>query len=206
MVAAQATGDPQIMFRDRLRTMKNIAAITKTRPRVTPRPLVPIAATLLIAMTGCFTTSVYTPGAVPAGPEYSDRQWFTLGGLVTLSDPAGLECKQIAYSESEHGLLDMILSVGVSIVGGAIGAGMCADQPEGGVGCAFIGGWMAPALLESRTVRYRCAAAPAVQVMGVPMAPAVVAPVLIQAPAAAPVPIPAPAPAPASVPVSAPAP
>src|SRR6185295_9397321 len=39
---------------------------------------------LTVLLSGCYTTKVYTP-APAYGPEHSDRQWFTLAGLVPLS-------------------------------------------------------------------------------------------------------------------------
>jgi hypothetical protein len=131
-------------------------------------------AVLALLLAGCFSTSVHAPGTILAGPEYSTRQWFTLGGLVGLSDAGGQECQKIAYAKSEAAAIDVLLGVGIGIVGAMIGSGMCEkDGEDAATACAITGAQLAPFLLASRTVRYQCAAEATVQLQYVPqVAPA----------------------------------
>src|SRR5687767_10680281 len=68
--------------------------------------LLPLVTLLLC---GCYTTKVYTPAAAQ-GPEASDRQWFTIGGLVPLSEPTGQECPGgLSKAESKLGGVDILI-------------------------------------------------------------------------------------------------
>lgn len=127
-------------------------------------------AAVLASQAGCYTTKVVSQ-ARPAGPEYSDRQWFTLGGLVPLSGPAGRECEDgLATAESKLSGTDWLINVGLSIAGGLVGGAVCgagaasstngdaaAASAIGGSICATGFATLVPFLIGSRTVNYTCA-------------------------------------------------
>ncbi|MEO8183604.1 MAG: hypothetical protein ABI895_32635 [Deltaproteobacteria bacterium] len=113
-----------------------------------------------LLLSGCYTTKVYTP-APASGPELRDRQWFTIGGLVPLSDPVGQQCPGgVSRAESELAFVDALIDVGLAVVGGVAGVAICssksgADQRA----CGSAGAGLVPFLFASRTVQYTCAAA-----------------------------------------------
>jgi hypothetical protein len=114
-----------------------------------------------VLLAGCYTTKVYTPRP-PAGPELMQRQWFTIGGLVSLSDPTGFECPGgLSRAESEFGGVDILINIGLAIVGGIGGAVACQNSDDDAQSaCASAGATLVPFLIASRTVRYVCAGAP----------------------------------------------
>ena len=119
---------------------------------------------LALAVSACHTTKVYqrgTPG-MPGGYEITKRQWFTIGGLVGLSDPAGQECPNgVVATESQLSALDVLVNVGVFVGGVVVGNQLCSDEPEySRASCAVSSGWLAQFFISPRTVRYRCAAGP----------------------------------------------
>jgi hypothetical protein len=118
-----------------------------------------LAALLALGTTGCFTTKIYTPAA-PYGQVQREQQWFTVGGLVPLSDPMGKECQGgLARAESTFGGMDILLNVGLAAVGGIIGAAACKDKSDDDrAGCISTGVTLAPFVFASRTVEYVCAA------------------------------------------------
>lgn len=116
-----------------------------------------LAALVLPAVAGCYTTRVDTLNA-GRGPTYSDRQWFTIGGLVPLSGAAGRECPDGAASvRSEMAVTDWLIAAGLSIAGGLVGGAVC-EGTDDSARAACVSGFstFVPFLLASRTVRYRC--------------------------------------------------
>jgi hypothetical protein len=114
-------------------------------------------ALITLLLSGCYTTKIYT-GAIPVGPEHSDRQWFTLGGLASLSDPTGQQCPAgIARAESELAGFDVLINIGLAVAGAIGGAVACNSSGEATQSaCSSAGAGLVPFLLASRTVRYTC--------------------------------------------------
>lgn len=110
---------------------------------------------------GCYQTSVRAVQTRPAGPEIEDRQWFTVGGLVRLSDPAGAECGEngLAYAESRMGGMDILINVGLALGGTILGSAIC-DEDDAMAYAACVQGTttLVPFLFSTRTVTYACAA------------------------------------------------
>jgi len=112
-----------------------------------------------LLLSGCFTTKVYTP-APASGPELRDRQWFTIGGLVPLSDPTGQQCPGgVSRAESKVAFVDVLINIGLAVVGGVAGVAICskesgADQRS----CGSTGAALVPFLFASRTAEFTCAA------------------------------------------------
>ena len=117
-----------------------------------------VAAVLsFVLFTGCYTTRVYSP-APSASQTYDDRQWFLIGGLIGLSDPAGSECKEgVAWQESEYTVTDALIQIGLSLIGSALTFYSCdsVDNREEYFTC-ISGGNLVPWLFGSRTVHYKC--------------------------------------------------
>lgn len=111
-----------------------------------------------LLLSGCYTTKVYTP-APASGPELQDRQWFTIGGLVPLSEPTGEKCPGgLARAESKFGIVDILINVGLGVAGGVAGAAICNNASEDDQrACSFAGASLVPFLIASRTVEYACA-------------------------------------------------
>ena len=128
---------------------------------------VALAAAVLVGQVGCYTTKIVTPRA-PEGREYSDRQWFTLGGLVPLSSPAGRECQHgLSSAKSELSGTDWLINVGLGLAGGLVGTAACgndiSDPTQAAAArttCAVAFSSLVPFLIGSRTVEYSCAGAP----------------------------------------------
>lgn len=124
------------------------------------------ALAVMATQTACYTTRVVTR-APPEGPSYTDRQWFTVGGLASLSQPAGQHCQNgISWTESKLSGTDWLINVGMSVAGGIAGTLACGNGTNDGsdyaarFSCASLGASLLPFLLSSRTVEYTCAAAP----------------------------------------------
>src|SRR5689334_14546665 len=121
---------------------------------------------ILASQTGCYTTRIVTARA-PEGPAYTDRQWFTVGGLAGLSQPAGQHCQNgLSWAESKLSGTDWLINVGLSVAGGIAGSLACSGNGDLAAQsyCATAGATLVPFLLSSRTVEYTCAAgAPAGQ-------------------------------------------
>ncbi|MEY2934013.1 MAG: hypothetical protein RL033_4762 [Pseudomonadota bacterium] len=113
---------------------------------------------ITLLLSGCYTTKVYTP-APSYGPEHQDRQWFTIGGLVPLSEPTGEQCPGgVSRAESKLAVVDVLINVGLAVAGGVAGAVLCskesgADQRA----CGSAGAGLLPFLFAARTVQYTCA-------------------------------------------------
>ena len=107
---------------------------------------------------GCYTTKVHT-GAIAAGPEIRDRQWFTIGGLIPLSESTGLQCPGgLARAESQVAGMDIVLNVALALVGGGTAAVLCRNESKAERNSCFsAGASLVPFLFASRTVRYTCA-------------------------------------------------
>lgn len=110
---------------------------------------------------GCYQTVVQTAPLSATAPIHQDRQWFTVGGLVGLSPPAGEECagRGINYSSSRMGGMDFLINVGLGLAGGLIGISVCDtnDDPETYGACMSGIATAVPFLLSTRTVTYQCA-------------------------------------------------
>jgi hypothetical protein len=129
------------------------------------RQLTVVAALALMAsQTACYTTRIVTARA-PEGPSYTDRQWFTVGGLAGLSQPAGRNCQNgLSWAESKLSGTDWLINAGLAVAGGIAGGLACSGDSVQQTSCATVGAWLVPFLLSSRTVEYTCAAgAPAGQ-------------------------------------------
>jgi hypothetical protein len=122
-----------------------------------------LLASLAVTSSACYQTRVRSGTAV--GVTHEHRQWFTIGGFVDLSDPAGDECAEagVAESDSRYGGTDILINVGLSIVGGIAGAALCPleDDPSRDEArrfgtCVSASAGVLPFLLGSRTVAYRC--------------------------------------------------
>jgi hypothetical protein len=121
-----------------------------------------ILVVVLATQLGCFTTRIHTD-AKPVGIPQEHRQWFTIGGLVSLSPPAGRECEGgLATAESSLGAVDVLIHVGLAVGGGLLGGAACASStdPQTRAWCASSGAFLAPFLLGSRTVSYTCNSRP----------------------------------------------
>jgi hypothetical protein len=128
--------------------------------------LVRLALLLAIGTTaGCFQTSVQT-GRASDGATHRDRQWFAVGGLFRLSDPAHAACPAgLARADSMLSVPDTLINAGIAVAGALAGALAC-DGDDGA--CATAGASLAPFLLASRTVDYECAAGPTAARMTLP--------------------------------------
>lgn len=157
------------------------------------------ALAVMATQTACYRTRIVTR-VPPEGPAYTGRQWFTVGGLARLSQPAGQHCQNgISWAESKMSGTDWLINVGLAVAGGIGGSLACGssssalEDATARVSCASLGSVLVPFLLSSRTVQYTCAAAPASD------RPAYMPPPtnnMMPAPAPEPAPAPAPAPAP----------
>lgn len=111
--------------------------------------------------TGCYKTVVRSQAEPEPGPTHRARQWFTVGGLVSLSDPAGEECENgIARAESRMAPTDILINVGLGLAGSLMGAAVCDDDadPATYAGCVQGAGALVPFLFATRTVTYSCIA------------------------------------------------
>ena len=130
--------------------------------------LIVLLAAAAMVVSGCHTTQVYSQGATNAIPQYSERQWFTVAGLVPLSDPAGRECQSgISSVESEMSGLDILINVGLSVAGSLYGASMCDESNAANYNsCVSTFSTLAPFLVSSRTVNYTCVGSPRASLPG----------------------------------------
>ena len=120
--------------------------------------LIVVASQILVA--GCFTTRVQVQGVQPS-KEYTDRQWFTVGGLVRISDAEETTCPAggLAYSESQISVPDFFIGLGIALLGGITSVAICHDQSrEAQINCISAGSTVATFLLGTRTVHYACRA------------------------------------------------
>lgn len=123
--------------------------------------LVLLATVVLVANgLGCYTTRVNTPADRSASATHEERQWFTVGGLVGLSDPAGEDCQHgLGKAQSKMAGMDILINIGLSVGGYIAGSVGCSGDQAGT--CASALSTLVPFLIGSRTVRYTCSAAPA---------------------------------------------
>lgn len=131
----------------------------------------PVVALAALLSSACYTTR-FESGRVPMGPQHSELQWFTMGGLVPLSRPAGATCTDgLARAASEYGAVDILLNTGITTLGLIAGSAACGGLFANGSGnpnneaaavfapmCVSLGMSLAPLLLGTRTVTYECAA------------------------------------------------
>jgi len=120
-------------------------------------------ALVLASQTACYTTKIVTDRAPDTrSRSYSDRQWFTIGGLVPLSGEAGRECEHgLSWAESQLSGTDILISIGLTVAGGLVGSAACSDKDDTGrAQCITLGTTLVPFLIGSRTVEYSCAAGP----------------------------------------------
>ncbi|OJH36512.1 hypothetical protein BON30_32665 [Cystobacter ferrugineus] len=128
-------------------------------------------AAVMTSQVGCYTTKVVSHARPPSGPESTERQWFMIGGLVPVSDPAGRECKHgFATVESKLSGTDWLINAGLTVAGGIAGGLTCgraaAANPNDdtgaflfvGAACAAAFSALVPFMISSRTVEYTCAA------------------------------------------------
>lgn len=111
-----------------------------------------------LLLSGCYTTKVYTP-APAHGPELQDRQWFTIGGLVPLSDPTGEQCTDgVSRAESKLAVVDVLINVGLAVAGSVAGIALCSGESQGDRNtCGSAGAALVPFLIGSRTTQFTCA-------------------------------------------------
>jgi hypothetical protein len=116
---------------------------------------------VLLSLAGCYRTSVRAVQATPVGPEMEERQWFTVAGLVRLSDPVSAECGPggLAYAESRMGVMDIVINVALAAGGSILGMVVCdeTDDPTAYASCVQGTTTLVPFLLSTRTVSYACA-------------------------------------------------
>jgi hypothetical protein len=118
--------------------------------------------TLLAALlaSACYTTKIKSGTPRPGGQWHQDRQWFTLGGLASLSPEAGDECDDgLAVAESRLSGLDILLNVAIVAGSAAVGAAACSqDDAEEYAACVSGASTLGGFLLGSRSVSYQCRA------------------------------------------------
>jgi hypothetical protein len=121
----------------------------------------------VILLAGCFNTKIITsrPGD---GTVRKGRQWFTIGGLVALSSPAGEDCgpRGLSRAESRLDVIDVLISIGASLAGGLVGVALCPlednptdDEARRYSACVSGAATLTGFLIQARTVEYQCAAA-----------------------------------------------
>lgn len=119
---------------------------------------------VMTSQVGCYTTKVVSQARAD-GPAYTDRQWFTIGGLVPLSGPAGRECENgLSAVESKLSGTDWLINAGLGIAGGIVGGLACGNSSSdpylntaASVSCGAAFSTLLPFLISSRTVEYSCA-------------------------------------------------
>ena len=118
------------------------------------------AAMLSMLAGGCYRTKVQAAGTGASGPTHQERQWFTIAGLVSLSDAAGAECgpSGIARSESLMSGTDILINVGLTVLGGLAGSAACDPdaEPAAYASCVNSLALLVPFLFSTRTVEYSC--------------------------------------------------
>jgi hypothetical protein len=117
-----------------------------------------IGLTLAATLGGCYATKIQS-GTKRAGATHSHRQWFTVAGLVPLSDEAGGECGDggVSYAESKISITDGLLSAVIGVAGASIGFAACNDSDEKEyASCVSGAATLAGLLVGSRTVNYQC--------------------------------------------------
>jgi hypothetical protein len=106
---------------------------------------------------GCYRTTIRT-GRPGDGAVHSDRQWFTLAGLVRLSDPDGGECAGgLARADSRYSFTDVLINFGLFTAGYLGGSLACRGDEGDEAACAAASSTLVPLLIGSRTVDYECA-------------------------------------------------
>lgn len=124
------------------------------------RRLLAVAVLAVFATTqlGCYTTRIAS--GMPAGSQtYEERQWFAIAGLIPLSGAAGNECRNgLATAESQYNVVDALLILGLTAVGGIVGGVACggSGDPAQIAQCAGGAANLVPLLIQPRTVRYTC--------------------------------------------------
>lgn len=114
---------------------------------------------------GCFTTQIQTGEPRSFAPIASDRQWFTLGGLIQLSGAAGQECeKGVSWAESGQKATDVLITIGMTVAGALIAGAVCelpedASEDEKATHALCQGGIAGslPLVIATRTIEYQCA-------------------------------------------------
>ncbi len=126
-------------------------------------------------LSSCFATQLQTGQERAYSEIHSDRQWFTLAGLVQLSEPAGSECsKGASYAKSSQSVTDVLIGIGLAVAG-RLAAGTVCTLPASATDsdlttyalCTGAVSGLVPFLVGSRTVEYQCGAenpSPGVQV------------------------------------------
>jgi hypothetical protein len=110
---------------------------------------------VVVLVAGCYTTKVIA-SPTSSAQIHEDRQWFTIGGLAPLSEPAGSQCGGgIASAVSQYSVVDMLIGIGLGFAGGLAGGLACGSTSSQG-GCISLGASLLPFLFSSRTVWYQC--------------------------------------------------
>jgi hypothetical protein len=129
--------------------------MTPTRSFLAPLAALHLVAALLPA--GCYRTTIRT-GRAGDGATHSGRQWFTLAGLVPLSDADGRECAGgLARADSKYSFTDVLINFGLFTAGYLGGSLACRGDDSDEAACGAAGSALVPFLLGSRTVEYECA-------------------------------------------------
>jgi hypothetical protein len=106
-----------------------------------------------LAASGCFTTRIGTEDL--ARERYEHRQWFTVFGLVPVTEPAGEECPNgLSYAESSYDATDFLIDLGVGVIAGIVASQECSGTDP--TTCAVVAGGVASAVIGARTVAYQC--------------------------------------------------
>ena len=119
------------------------------------------AVLVVVLLQGCFAGRFTTPTPREYASE-QQMQWFTLGGLVPLSDPAGGECSDgIRKAEVAVGPVDFLITLSIGLLGAGVGYAICSQPsamgPATPIPCAGVGAGLSQLLIGSRTVEYQCA-------------------------------------------------
>jgi hypothetical protein len=114
-----------------------------------------------LVASGCYTSRVTTKAPLGGG-EVRKHQWYALAGLVPLSNTGGIECQNgLARVEDSFTLIDIAISVGLSLGGALVGLAACPYTGDAGLlGCTGAGAALMPLLLGSRSLSYVCEAPP----------------------------------------------
>ena len=120
-----------------------------------------LAACLGLAVAGCYQTQLSVASARPDAEVHEARQWFTVGGLVRISDPTGTQCGSsgASYVASGQSGTDVGVIVGLSLLGALVAPIACESITEIREYAECVSGVTAlpPFLIAPRTVKFQCA-------------------------------------------------
>ena len=79
-------------------------------------------AALLLGQTGCYRTSIVTNLRPEEGRPHTDRQWFTVAGLVDFSKTPGSESTNVVdWAQSRELPKEYLIEAGLVVAGSLIG-------------------------------------------------------------------------------------